>query len=248
MTELRRWSEEGATASELSLLEISRREQAPSGARARALKALGLVAAASTVATATTAAAATGRSTAALLKLLSIPVVGGGLVAGGLVLEHVQRAHTTEPSRAALIASASALAVTHPPALPLAPVDSAVASASPTAASAAASTPAPTASMGGRSARAEGAAGRLAREVQALELVQQALAAHNASSALHLLDRYGTEFPGGVLGSEATVLRVQALLMSGNRGAAQALADSYSSAHPDSPYAHRIQDTLRSGR
>ena len=96
-------------------------------------------------------------------------------------------------------------------------------------------------------ARTEGSAGQLGGEVQALEFVQRALAAHNASAALKQLDHYRVEFGSGALRSEATVLRVQALLMSGNRGAAQALADAYSAAHPDSPYARRIQDTLRSG-
>ncbi len=246
MTELRRWCEEGATAAELSLLETSRREQVPPRVRAGAMETLGLLAAASTVATATTAAAATGRGTAVLLKLLSIPVIGGGLVAGGLALEHARHARAIAPRQAAVVASASSTAAAHAPSDPSARVDLTVAPAS--APSAAASTlPAPTTSVGVRSARTEGSAGRLAREVQALELAQKALAAHNAGSALHLLDRYGAEFQGGALGSEATVLRVQALLMNGNRSAAQALADSYSSAHPDSPYAHRIQDTLRSG-
>jgi hypothetical protein len=249
MSELRRWSEEGATAAELSLLQVSRREQAPPQARSRALEALGLLAAASTVATATaTAAAATGRNTAVLLKLLGIPLVGGGLVAGGLVLVHAQRLRASA-SEAATAASAKSLATARAFAAAPTLAGSGEPSTSSTAPSASTSAlPTPTASVVGvRTAHAEAAAGRLSREVQALELAQQALGAHNPGAALQKLDRYGAEFPGGALGSEATVLRVQALLMNGNRTAAQALADSYSAAHPDSPYARRIQDTLRSG-
>jgi len=253
MTELRRWSEEGATAAELSLLEISRRERVPAQARTRALQGLGLVAVASSVAGAAAAAAATGRSAGVLLKLLSIPVLSAGLLAGGLAIERAHRARTpaTSASAAALVARPSSLAAAHASTPPS--VDSVEAPAGATATSATSATATSAASpavpaLSARVARSEGSAGRLSREVQALELAQQALGAHNAGSALRLLDRYGAEFPAGALGSEATVLRVRALLMNGNRGAAQTLANSYALAHPDSPYARRIQDILRSGR
>jgi len=245
VNELRRWSEEGATPAELSLLEVSRREQAPARARARALGALGIAVALSTV-TATTAAA-TSRSVGVLLKVLGVSLVGGGLVAGGLA---VHRAHQATATAATV---SQARAVTSTSAAVTTPVTSESPEAAPSAASAAAegttsAAPIAASSVSSRPARPEAAAGRLSREVAALELAHQALAAHNASSALHLLDRYRAEFPNGALGSEATVLRVEALLAGGNRAAAQALADSYSSAHPDSPYARRIQDPLHSGQ
>ncbi len=240
MTELRPWSEEGATPAEQALLELSRREHAPAGARARALEALGLVAAASTVAAMTSAAATTGRGTAVILKLVSIPLVGAGLVAGGWAIERASRTRAVAAIEAPSITSVGSTAG----APSSAPALTTTAEATASAAAANSAPPVPSA----RVMRTEGAAGKLSREVQALELVQNALAAHNGGFALKLLDRYGAEFPTGALGSEATVLRVQALLMNGNRASAQALADSYSSAHPDSPYAHRIQDILQSGR
>jgi hypothetical protein len=244
VNELRRWSEEGATPTELSLLEVSRREHAPAQARARALGALGIAVAVSTV-TATTAAA-TGRSVGVLLKVLGVSLVGGGLVAGGIAVHRAHQATATATvSQPRTVSSTSATVTT--------PVASESQEAVPSAASAAAeettsAAPLAASSVSSRPTRPEAAAGRLSREVAALELAHQALAAHNPSSALHLLDHYRAEFPNGALGSEATVLRVQALLAGGNRAAAQTLADSYSSAHPDSPYARRIQDTLHSGR
>jgi outer membrane protein assembly factor BamD (BamD/ComL family) len=89
---------------------------------------------------------------------------------------------------------------------------------------------------------------RLAGEVTALERAHQALAAHNHEAALHLLDRYRTQFPRGALASEETVLRVQALLASGDRAGAQALADAHSAAHPDSPYGRRLEDLVPRGQ
>ncbi|HWZ93336.1 MAG TPA: hypothetical protein VNW92_30960 [Polyangiaceae bacterium] len=243
MTELRPWAEEGAEPTELELLAASRREHAPSEARSRALKALGITVALSAVTTTTAAAAgAIGRGVT-LLKVLGVTLVGGSLVAGGVLVEqHVRHAPA---ARSGAVIAPDALKTAHaaPLVAPAEPV--------PTAGEAApsASSPSPVlASAAPRAARAEPSDGRLSKEVKALELAHQALAAHDPSSALRLLDRYRREFPSGALGSDATVLRVQALLAAGDRATAQRLADAYSTAHPDTPYARRIQDILRSGR
>jgi hypothetical protein len=84
----------------------------------------------------------------------------------------------------------------------------------------------------------------LPREVTALELVRKAPTAHNPELALRLLDRYEVHFRDGALAPEGTVLRVQALLASGDRSGAQALADVHSFAHPDSPYARRLKELV----
>ena len=76
MSDLRRWSEDGATATERSLLESSRQEHAPARARERVSKALGLAVVASSVTGAATATAMSTRGSVFLLKLLSIPVGG----------------------------------------------------------------------------------------------------------------------------------------------------------------------------
>jgi hypothetical protein len=239
MTELRPWAEEGAEPTELALLAASRREHAPPEARTRALKALGIAVALSAVTTTTAAAAgAIGRGVT-LLKVLGAALVGGSLVAGGVLVEqHVRHAPA---ARSGAVIAPDALGTARTAALvaPAGPVPAA-SEAAPSASSPASAAP--------RAARAETSDGRLSKEVKALELAHRALAAHDPSSALRLLDRYRREFPSGALGSDATVLRVQALLAAGDRATAQRLADSYSTAHPDTPYARRIQDILRSGR
>jgi hypothetical protein len=205
---------------------------------------LGITAVLSTVATTTTTAAATNGSTL-LLKLLGISALGGGLVVGGLAV-HRTRAPASEAVSQAISTPSANLKARAPQVVAEAPAQ--VPSPAILGAPSSASSSATASNVAPRSARVEAGSGGLSREVAALELAHRALAAHNPSSALHLLDNYRAEFPHGALGSEATVLRVQALLASGNRAAAQALADSYSSRHPDSPYARRIQDILHSGR
>jgi hypothetical protein len=243
VSELRRWSEEGATTHELSLLEVSRRERAPAQARARTLKALGIGAATSTAAS--TAMAASKGGLGALGKLTALALLGGGLVGGGLVVRGVQQRRSMldgrTPASLAIvvprIASAAVTAVPEEPAPPAAPVASASSPAPPVLVSSAP-----------RPIHAAAVDGKLLQEMMALKLAHEALAAHDPGTALRQLDRYRVQFPGGGLASEATVLRVQALLASGNRGGAQGLADAYSRSHPDSPYAHRIEDLLHRGR
>jgi len=245
MSELRRWSEEGATAAELSLLEVSRREQAPPQARTRTLGALGLAVA---VGTATgTAVATTSRSgVGLLLKVVGVSLLGGGLVVTGLAMHRAHLAATATTTAKQVRTAANTSVPVKIPAASVSTDSVPPATSDPDAEPATA--PAAQSSASPRPTRPEAAAGRLSREVAALERAHQALAAQDPSSALHLLDRYRAEFPSGALGSEATVLRVQALLASGNRAAAQTLADAYSSAHPDSPYARRIQAILHSAR
>jgi hypothetical protein len=237
VSELRRWSEEGATADEMALVEASRRERAPSSARARTLKALGIAAAVTSAATSTTVAATTAAAAkgglSVLTKVLVISLVGGGIVAGGLAVRASRQ--TVMPSSRQVVAPAAAtrLAVVAPSnaVLPAPSASSAIDSRSRPGAPA---RPTPAASTDDR----------LSREVVALELAHKALTAHNPEAALRLLNRYRAQFPSGVLASEEIVLRVQALLASGDRAGAQALADGYSAAHPDSPYARRLEDLV----
>jgi hypothetical protein len=80
---LKRWPEEGVTADELSLLQLSRRERAPVEARVRTLGALGAMSA-TTGATASALAAAGTSGLSALAKLAA--VLGASLAAPGVVL------------------------------------------------------------------------------------------------------------------------------------------------------------------
>ena len=60
-------------------------------------------------------------------------------------------------------------------------------------------------------------------------------------AALGALDDYQRSFPHGVLGQEAAVLRIEALVKGGNTAAAKALADRFLAANPQSPHAPRIR-------
>jgi len=81
----------------------------------------------------------------------------------------------------------------------------------------------------------------LADEVAAIKSAKSTLASGNAVQALRELDAYRSHFPHGRLGQEATVVRIEALLRSGNQAAASAIADRFLSAHPDSPYSARVR-------
>jgi outer membrane protein assembly factor BamD (BamD/ComL family) len=81
----------------------------------------------------------------------------------------------------------------------------------------------------------------LALEVESLDRVRKALAASDPSGALRELGAFSARFPYAALAPEATVLRVQALLESGNRQAAERLARRFIAASPGSPHAARVR-------
>jgi hypothetical protein len=81
---------------------------------------------------------------------------------------------------------------------------------------------------------------RLAAETELLDGARQALAGGNTSMAIDRLDRYQIEFPSGVLQPEATVLRVEALVKTGDRRGAAALAQRSMATLPEK-YAERIR-------
>jgi len=273
VSDLRRWAEEGATAEEIALIEASRRERAPSHARLGTLEALALAAAvtttaaaaASTTAAATTSAATTGATTAVATGTTTAVATGGTAVAttgataaataGGLsVLTKVVAISLLSGA----VGGGIIVGTSHPRVAPPAHAIVAPSGAAPTlvespnavlAAPRASSVVAPLSSGApARSALPASTDDRLSREVSALELAHRALNDHNPESALHLLDRYRARFPEGVLASEETVLRVQALIATGNRARAQALADSYSVAHPDSPYSRRLEGLVHTAQ
>ncbi|HEY1533250.1 MAG TPA: hypothetical protein VGF76_04515 [Polyangiaceae bacterium] len=81
----------------------------------------------------------------------------------------------------------------------------------------------------------------LAEEVAAIKSAKGALAGGNAAQALRELDAYKLHFPRGRLAQEATVVRIEALIGSGNQTAAGTVADHFLAAHPDSPYSARVR-------
>ena len=84
---------------------------------------------------------------------------------------------------------------------------------------------------------------RLAEEIIALDQARQTLKTQPAH-ALELLDEYVGRFPSGELRPEALVLRIDALVRSERRQAAEALGNEYLSGNPRSPHAKRIRTLM----
>jgi hypothetical protein len=83
----------------------------------------------------------------------------------------------------------------------------------------------------------------LAREVQLLDNARREIAAAEPVAALALLDAHDREFPTGALRPEAVVLRIEALMKTGNRRAAFELGERSVGTLPDG-YARRIKNLL----
>jgi hypothetical protein len=234
MSELRRWAAEDATAEEIALLEAGRLVQPSAKAWARA-KALGGGAAVASILATAPLAAATKSGMTLVSKILILSLVGGGVVAGAIAVRAAHRqdappahAELPAPRPPRLETARPEPSSTVPPVMP-APV---VASAAPSAGRRA---PAPPVSS----------SDPLSQELEALELAHRALARHNPRTALGVLDRYRAQFPEGRLASEAVLLRVQALVALGDRAGAQALADAYSAANPNTPYSRRLREIVQ---
>jgi outer membrane protein assembly factor BamD (BamD/ComL family) len=78
-------------------------------------------------------------------------------------------------------------------------------------------------------------------EAAALEAARVELGAGRASAALAALDGYDQRFPHGELQPEATALRVEALMASGNSSAARSLGADFLAKHPRHPAAARVR-------
>jgi TolA-binding protein len=78
-------------------------------------------------------------------------------------------------------------------------------------------------------------------ELASVDQAREALSKGNAARALRILDDHDARYPNGSLAQEATVVRVQALLMQGNIPRATAVGRSFVDAHPESPYAAQIR-------
>jgi hypothetical protein len=241
MSEDRLLRSEGTDPLERALLRAGAEERPSKEARARTLAALGIAGGAVAAGGAATVATATGRAAISrLVRWVGLAVVVVvGVVMVWLALRPVQPAVSVS---APFVPSAIAPVATVPP-----PPDSAtVATASPgDSAAAALSAPPPAPSVAARTPAPSSSAASddngLAAEVAALDRAREALAGGSVPAALGALDDYQRSFPHGVLGQEAAVLRIEALVKGGNTAAAKALADRFLAANPQSPHAPRIR-------
>jgi hypothetical protein len=87
-------------------------------------------------------------------------------------------------------------------------------------------------------------ASTLSEEVRSLDAARRELATGHARAALTTIDAYRARFPQGSLRTEATVLRVEALLGSGDRAGAEREANAIVRAAPGSRHAARVLDLL----
>jgi hypothetical protein len=86
-----------------------------------------------------------------------------------------------------------------------------------------------------------GGAPSIAREIRTLDQVRGLLAKGEGRRALAELDRYRSEAPRGTLGQEATLLRIEALVVAGDKPAARRLAQKFLSEHPGTPHEKRVR-------
>lgn len=87
----------------------------------------------------------------------------------------------------------------------------------------------------------------IADEIAALDAARRTLDAGNATGALARLDAYAKQFPRGRLGQEAMVVRIRALIGSGQHQRAEALASAFKKNNPQSPYNKRIDSIVTGG-
>jgi hypothetical protein len=90
----------------------------------------------------------------------------------------------------------------------------------------------------------ESSGAKLSPELVPLDLARRAIAAGEPRRALSILDDYDARFPGGVLRSEATMLRIELLLATGRRADAVRLAEGLLARDPNGPYAARIRSIV----
>ncbi|HEX5099783.1 MAG TPA: hypothetical protein VFV94_09805 [Polyangiaceae bacterium] len=87
----------------------------------------------------------------------------------------------------------------------------------------------------------------LRQELGAIEQARRAFLAHDYTQSLKLLDEYTRKFPKRQLGSEATVLRIEALAARGDRDTASRVGHDFLKNHPNGPYAQRVRSVIGNG-
>lgn len=81
-------------------------------------------------------------------------------------------------------------------------------------------------------------------EVRCLDEARAKLARGDASGALVSLDKHDREFPRGLLGAEADMLRVEALVKAGRGDEARARGERLLAREPNGPHAKRLRTLL----
>lgn len=236
MNDPRRLLDEDSTSFESKLLRAGKKDAPAPHNRRRIAAALGVgsVFAASTVAT---GASATGKSwlglaTGSVLRIAATVTAGALAVYGGA---RVLAPDTEEPApKPPVTVSRPAPAPARPPAevAPPAPAPAPVESAEPVV----------------RRAAPASTADTLSEELAVLDRARRALARGEPGAALAQLDDHARRFPKRHLSSEATVLRIEALVKSGDTAQAARLGKDFLARQPNSPYEKRVSSLIGDAR
>lgn len=84
----------------------------------------------------------------------------------------------------------------------------------------------------------------LEEELRSLDAARAALSRGNAKRSLSLLDDYARSFRKPHLATEANVLRIEALIQSGDRARAEQLGREFLERHANSPYSRRVRSLI----
>lgn len=247
MSDPRRLVDEGADDFEVRLLRAARRDAMSVGGRRRIWAGLGLGGLISATFAASTAEAGV-RSWVSSVGALRW--VLGGSVSALAVWAGVQVLSPTPASVAKLPSAPVRVAALNPPssselaeaALP----SSALASAQAAPLDQGEKAPQPKSGPAPRST--ERAKDSLQGELAALDEARAALSRRDAGQALRLLDDYARHFPKRRLATEATVLRIEALVAHGDRSAATRLGKEFLARQPNGPYARRVSSLVDPSR
>jgi hypothetical protein len=84
-------------------------------------------------------------------------------------------------------------------------------------------------------------AGGFAKQLELVDRARRAVSKRQPAEALSILDQLQREHGGGSFGPEATAIRIEALIESGNRSKAISLASRFIASHPDHPLVPRVR-------
>jgi outer membrane protein assembly factor BamD (BamD/ComL family) len=120
----------------------------------------------------------------------------------------------------------------------IAPAVTATAAPAPTTAPTAPATVAPTQTA---------SAPTLAEELALVDSARTMLASGDYAGAIRFVNKYESRFPRGAFTHEAEVVRIDAVVRSGQRAAAIAAAKRFVAAYPTSPHAPRMRALIGDG-
>jgi len=235
----------GASEFESRILSAGRRDAPSRHSRERILAGLGVGASLSTGAALTAKAATLGwyqRFGRLALGSVGIGAVGGAAVWAGVNL--FAPAPAVDPGQVALNSPAPTAHVS----APVNPVAETEPAARPGAVEDAslndAAKPATRSGLRSHVAGVAPESSGLSEELSVLESARRALVGGDARRTLRLLDEYSHKFAKPRLNSEASVLRIEALVQSGNRARALELGREFLSRHAGSPYERRVRSLI----